>query len=73
MPHIEIQYRPHSDSTNQVDLCVAKAVLDRDNIEDRGKMVPFLFNHTLSCVTFSANYDDEELAVGINPMVPYSL
>lgn len=52
---------------------MAKAVLDRDNIEDRGKVVPFLFNHTLSCVTFSANYDDEELAVGINPMVPYSL
>ena len=23
-------------------------------------MVPFLFNHTLSFVTFSANYDDED-------------
>ena len=40
---LEIQYRPHSDSTNQVDLCVAKAVLDRDNIEDRGECGPISF------------------------------
>lgn len=56
---ITITYAPSPDPMKHLDLCVAQAVLDRDNIADRGELIVLDFEHTLSWVTFGANYEDE--------------
>ena len=55
---ISIAYTPNSNPANQVDLCVAPAVLDRRRLDAQGKesSVSFDFEHTLSYISFSANY-----------------
>lgn len=57
--NITITYTPSKDPVKHVDLCVAAAVLDRDNISDRYTPISFIFEHTLSWVTFGANYEDK--------------
>lgn len=55
-----ITYTPKSNPASQVDLCVASAVFDRDktNLDQMGNIKPveFSFAHTLSWVSFAANY-----------------
>lgn len=50
---ITIQYTPNSNPSKQIDLCVSKAVLDQDR---ESGSIPFDFEHTLSWISFSANY-----------------
>lgn len=54
--NVKIDYKVHSNPLSQVDLCVAKAVLDKDSHLDMDKPVELEFSHTLTWVTFAANY-----------------
>lgn len=50
---VEVECTPNANPLYQADLCVADPVLDRQGYDP----VSFNFNHTLSWVTFAANYD----------------
>lgn len=54
--NISIQYTPPSNPSHQVDLCVSRAVLDKEKVVDGDNTVSLEFDHTLCWVTFSANY-----------------
>lgn len=56
---LEITYTPNANPYYQTDLCVARAVLDRENNFEQGETpepVKLNFRHTLSWVSFAANY-----------------
>ncbi len=50
---VTIDYTPESNPLNQYDLCIADPVLDRPGYDP----VALSFSHTLSWVTFAANYE----------------
>ena len=52
---VEVECTPKSNPLDQADLCIADPVLNRQGYDP----VSFNFNHTLSWVSFAANYDGE--------------
>lgn len=58
---VEITYTSNDNPSRHVDLCVARTVLDRTRLDKNGIEQPVCFDfvHTLSWVSFAANYVGE--------------